>query len=363
MIESYSGVHDLAKEAGFQSSSIIGIAELLNILKINVPSNIFDSVRSEIAFFFGEECFEDSDRFSILVCGLSCFREEPVDPESIESWFPDETQALSENRTVTGLIAPFARRNYYREAVTRLKSVYKLITARSSFTKDSMKIFCNSHISEKLIAWASGLGNYGKNSLIIDKELGTEFVIAGMLLPFVDKNKEPELRERGAVCGLCEACIDACPTHAIGKHGAIDLERCIQALASKRITIPDQISDSWGSTIYGCEKCQDACPYNRNLKHRTETKSGDIGPAIPLAELLISTPEQIRSRFKKTAIDRSWIDAIAIKRNALIAAANRGNPSLLRVIEPLAADEDPVLRQTALWAINKIMKKKAFPPD
>jgi epoxyqueuosine reductase len=219
-----------------------------------------------------------------------------------------------------------------------------------------MHIFCNSRLPEKLIAWASGLGGYGKNSLIINKALGSQFVICGLLLDTRATSGIPHPDGIGALCGECNECITACPVGAIGPKAIIDGSKCMQFLATRIVRIPESILGQWGQMIYGCEICQDACPYNRSLSLATLTERGHIGPVVSLDMLLTMTTDEIKAYFKKTALGLSWIDPRAIQRNALIASGNSHNQALLPAVRSFLSVADPQIREVAEWAIQRIQQ-------
>ncbi|HEB10081.1 MAG TPA: hypothetical protein ENI06_02570, partial [Spirochaetales bacterium] len=148
---------------------------------------------------------------SFLVCALSSYRKEPDDLSTLQ-----EPHAL---------IAPFARRNYYREAVRRLKRIAVKIREKTGLTRQDIRILCNSRVVEKPLAVASGLGFYGKNSLVISPGLGSQFIIAvmSMELKMTGNYNNAVKQPAGSGCGDCRACISACPVGAIVKPGVIDL--------------------------------------------------------------------------------------------------------------------------------------------
>lgn len=236
------------------------------------------------------------------------------------------------------------------------KQVFKEIRKKTGITKKQGRIFCNSRAPEKFLAWASGLGGYGHNSLIIHKTLGSLFVIAGLLLLFPIE-ESPELNIPGfpgAPCGSCRACLDACPTNAIKAPRVIDQSICIQALSTRLIILPDYIKKAFGNRIYGCQVCQEVCPYNQDLCLETHTTRGEVGPWIPLNTLLQLSPLQLKNHLKKTVPGSSWIDMRALQRNALLAAGNLKCRSLLPLIAGYLDDPHPVLSDAAKWAVKRL---------
>jgi epoxyqueuosine reductase len=239
-----------------------------------------------------------------------------------------------------GRIAPFARRNYYREAVKRLKNISLKIRQQYGGEKSSFRIFCNSRISEKPLAEQSGLGCIGKNSLIITKTAGSLVILAAMTLPFPLETDKAEPK-RFEMCRACNnenpPCKAACPTGAVIGDGNINLKKCIQWYASGNGSktesqstppIPQEVLTHWGKRLYGCSNCQDACPHNRRAIHGVKTEEGTLPAYIDAEKILNMNDEEIKSFFKGTAMGLSWLGPKNIRRNASIISS--GNfPELL----------------------------------
>ncbi|MDR3144829.1 MAG: hypothetical protein LBU21_00975 [Treponema sp.] len=217
-----------------------------------------------------------------------------------------------------GYIAPFARRNYYREAVKRLKTLAAELRGRDGKKRD-FRIFCNSRIPEKPLAVQCGLGAPGRNGLVVSPRGGSLFVIAALTLPMPLESDGPE--PSFAPCGDCDPrdppCKRACPTGAQRGDGTIDLRRCIQWYASgKEERIPGEVARRWGRRLYGCSSCQDACPRNHPPIAGTETGEGPLPAWLDCRELLARSDGEIKARFKGTAMGLSWLGPAAIRRNA-----------------------------------------------
>jgi len=284
----------------------------------------------------------ENDEDSFLVCALSSYRKEPDD--------------LSTSQEPHALIAPFARRNYYREAVKRLRRIALKIREKTGLTSHDIRILCNSRVLEKPLAVAGGLGFYGKNSLVISPGLGSQFIIAvmSMELKMTGNYNKADKQPAGSGCGDCRACISACPVGAIIMPGVIDQKRCLQYLAARLDNFTLPVKRAWSYRFYGCRSCQEVCPFNRELSLETETELGVLGPSIAISSILSCPPEEIRQMFKGTQMGLSWVDPAALIRNALIAAGNRRNPGLLPYVEPFVGSSKAVLRESALWALREL---------
>ncbi len=281
---------------------------------------------------------------SYLLCALSCYRTEPED--------------LTRPGEPHGLIAPFARRNYYREAVARLKQVALRVRQKTGLDKGQLRLFSNSRLPEKALAAACGLGFYGKNSLLIAPDLGSVFVIAGLFLPLELTGPgdlpPPEWREPGRMCGQCTACTDSCPVGALQRPGVLDRPRWLQEMAGRASPFPEETRPAWGSRLYGCQTCQDCCPFNAALASESDCRYGRLGPSLPLKEVLERSPEEVKAAFRGTQMGLSWVSGEAILRNALLAAGNRAESSLLPLVERYSAVDPPLLRDAARWALGRM---------
>jgi len=245
-------------------------------------------------------------------------------------------------------IAPFARRNHYREIVKRLQKLVSRICKKGDFTKNDFRIFVNSSLPEKELALRSGLGFMGKNSLIITKEAGSQVVLGGIALPFILVEEKPALPVQFN-CGTCSRCIDACPTSAIN-DSKLDKSKCLQALATR--SFPEELWPLWENRLYGCQICQDVCPHNKTL-HNYTTEKGDLGPSISMKTLLQSG-ENIKELFKGSTLSPGWITAEHLLRNTLIAAGNHSEGFLLKdLIENYESHHNHEIARAAKWTLNK----------
>ncbi len=279
---------------------------------------------------------------SILVCCLSCRRSEPDDLSA-----PGDPHAL---------VAPFARRNYYRIAARMMGDAARGIAELLGIPRRSIRIFCNSRIPEKPLLAASGLAMVGRNSLAIVPGLGSLFIIAGAVIP----SALPEASAAPPVprdpCGSCRNCIDACPVGAISPAGVVDADHCLQGLAAAAVSFSPRLMETWGTRLYGCQECQSACPWNRRIAEAPDgaPAEGFPGPSVPLREILSRDPAELAQLFRGTAMGLSWISKDALLRNALVAAGNSGERSLTPLLEVHAESGTPAVQDAALWALEKL---------
>jgi epoxyqueuosine reductase len=316
-------LEDLILEEGFSKAALVRSDEL--------PQTV--SLHPEIATL-GQGTF--------LMTALSCYRE--------------ETEDLSQPGDPHVLIAPFARRNYYAEAVVRVKRVIRALCKNHGFSKQTLRIFCNSSLPEKALAATSGLGSYGKNTLILIPKLGSLFVIAGLFIPapVVGISSESAENSRFPLCHTCRACQDACPVDALDEAGCLDESRCLQALCTKPSQLSEAARQRWAFRLYGCQSCQDVCPHNRDLATGAATRRGELGPSLSLKHLLALSLEQLKEYIRGSALDRSWIPPRTLLRNALLAAGNRRDTAVLEIVNRHCSNPDPLVVQAATWAVSRI---------
>jgi epoxyqueuosine reductase QueG len=228
-------------------------------------------------------------------------------------------------------IAPFARRNYYREAVKRLQNLARGFRDRYGrenpeyALKRRYRVFCNSPIPEKPLAAACGLGVMGRNGLIITPEAGSLVILAALTLPFPLEGDGPLSGEDGICCekcGLKPPCMAACPTGAVRGDGRISLEKCVQWYASGNgESVPPEVAAKWGNRLYGCTACQDACVRNRRPIPAAASSEGPLPPYLDGRELLKLSDEELKARFRGSAMGLSWLSPAAIRRNIRTALA------------------------------------------
>jgi epoxyqueuosine reductase len=211
-------------------------------------------------------------------------------------------------------------------------------------------------LAEREFAWLAGLGWVGKNTMLIDPRAGSYFLLTALLTDF-------ELPADAAVdvdhCGTCTACLDACPTGAFVAPRRLDATRCISALTiEERGTIDPALREGMGDWIFGCDVCQEVCPWNRHaagsaepsLQPRTDTDGSRDG-TLSLAELLALDEEAFRRRFRGSPLLRA--KRRGLLRSAAIALGNRPDPAGFAALAAAAADPDPAVRGAAAWALGR----------
>jgi epoxyqueuosine reductase len=195
---------------------------------------------------------------------------------------------------------------------------------------------------ERDFARRAGLGWIGKNTMLINKHRGSYFFLGALLL---DLELTPDAPHELSHCGTCTACLDACPTDAFAGPGWLDARKCISYLTIElRSPVPAGLRPGVGDWLFGCDVCQEVCPWNRKDESQPDL--------VDAAELLSLTEEQFRSRYRGTAIYRT--KRRGLLRNAAIVLGNSGDERALPALRRALDDPDEMVRDAAAWAVAEI---------
>jgi epoxyqueuosine reductase len=211
-------------------------------------------------------------------------------------------------------------------------------------------------VAEKAYAVAAGLGSYGKNTCVLNQRLGSWFFI-GVLI--TDLDLEPD-QPTPDICGSCRACIDACPTQAFPEPYVLDARRCISYLTIEvKGSIDPSLRGPMGRHVFGCDICQDVCPWNRKRRAfgdaAFEPRPQLLAPEFEdLASLSI---EDFQRQFAKNPLKRS--KRLGLLRNVAVAIGNAGSREHLVLLDRLLEDHDPVVREHALWGRERLRARLA----
>ena len=213
---------------------------------------------------------------------------------------------------------------------------------------------------ERAAAASAGIGFFGKNTNLLQPRSGSWFFLSEILL---DLELPADSHEIKISCGTCHRCIDACPTDAFAGPYRLDSRRCISYLTIENNgAIPRELRMGLGEWLFGCDVCQDVCPFNRFASETAWPEfhpDAGAGPRLDLVEVLsIATDEEFRARFRGTALTRP--KRRGLLRNASVVAANIGAtavvPSLVVRIE---SDPEPLIRSHSLWALAQLDPPRA----
>jgi epoxyqueuosine reductase len=207
----------------------------------------------------------------------------------------------------------------------------------------------NDHVDREAAA-RSGVGFYGKNTMLITRRHGS-WVVLGTLVTEAELETSPPLP---LDCGSCTLCIEACPTGALDEPGTLDSTRCLSYWSQAPGSIPEEYRAELGAQVYGCDICQDVCPWNRGVEKRRaeEPLPGEAEPHVSLVEWLELSDGELRTRYERLYFPRK--DPRYLRRNALVALGNSAAPELRAAAETYAAGDDPMLREHAEWALARL---------
>jgi epoxyqueuosine reductase len=207
----------------------------------------------------------------------------------------------------------------------------------------------------KSMAVRAGVGWQGEHSLVVNRGLGSWITLGCLLL---DTELEPDDPQESG-CGGCTACMAACPTGAIKAPGVIDANRCIDYLTCKTGLVSHDLRERMGNRIVSCDRCQEACPYNRKSK-ATRKAIPELDPRYRVSPALIPLLRTREEEFARHYADCDLIDnsPVSFRRNVVTALGNLGDPVALTELEGLEAD-DPVVSETCEWAIERIRSRRA----
>ncbi len=207
----------------------------------------------------------------------------------------------------------------------------------------------NDHVDREG-AVRAGVAFYGKNTMAITRRFGS-WVVLGTLVTDIEIDRSEPL---ALDCGSCRLCIEACPTDALDEPGVLDSTRCLSYWTQAPAPIPEEYRGPLGTQVYGCDICQDVCPWNRGIEKRRAgaTPGPEAEPVISLVDWLEASDEDLCERYDRLYVPRN--DARYLRRNALVAAGNAGDPGLGPAVRRHAEGEDELLRDHAAWALARL---------
>jgi epoxyqueuosine reductase len=312
--------------------------------------------------------------------------------EELPSPAKNEGRNSSQGRDATAWISRYGwGRDYHKVMKRKLEALRRSIEALATGVETRVYVDTGP-IVERAFARFSGIGWMGKNTCLINEGSGSWFFLGVVLTSLALRPDIPAFDR----CGSCRRCIEACPTGALDQPYGMDASRCIAYLTIElKGSIPAELRAAMGVNVFGCDICQDVCPWNRPQRRpqvarpAAEVESAAAGPKRPrnaahtsiaeflpkriqagsgqdedatefslfnppLARLLGMTEDEFELNFSNTPIRRPKYRGFI--RNACVAAANSGKRELLAVIEKLTSHRDPVIREHARWAAARLEK-------
>jgi epoxyqueuosine reductase len=243
-----------------------------------------------------------------------------------------------------GRLPRYAWRDHYADLREKLDALGRRLGGSYRVLVDA-----NHHV-DRAGAARAGVGFIGKNTMLITERHGS-WVVLGTLVTDVSIESTTPLQ---LDCGSCRLCIDACPTGAIVGAGVLDSRLCLAYWTQAPHAIPEEFREELGPQVYGCDICQDVCPWNRGIEKRRREHSlpEDAMPAVSLVGWLEQDGSELVSD-----LDRLYVQKNAarwLRRNALVALGNVGRSEDSGAAEPYTSGDDPILAETAEWALARI---------
>jgi epoxyqueuosine reductase len=282
---------------------------------------------------------------SVIVCALNYNTDQPY-----------STHAGSTNQ---GWISRYAwlQRDYHDILLEKLRALEARLT--DLCTKQQLpppRTWCyvdTGPVIERIFAKYAGIGWIGKNTCILNERLGS-WLFLGVILTSLELSPDLPPADR---CGSCTRCLDACPTDAFPAPYQLDPTRCISYLTiEKRGGIPEDLRADIGRHVFGCDICQDVCPWNREaptaMDHELAARPELVNPDLEwLASLSL---EDFRRVFRGSPVKRTKYSGL--RRNIAIAIGNSGDSRFVPILQALASDDDAVVSEHARWALHRLHK-------
>ncbi|MBN1991701.1 MAG: tRNA epoxyqueuosine(34) reductase QueG [Anaerolineae bacterium] len=296
---------------------------------------------------------------SVIVVGLSYFTLNPPP----ELW----------NDPMRGRIARYAWGvDYHDILLPRLRELAEFVAKEADRSLEQRAYVDTGPVLERDFAAQAGLGFIGKNTLLIHPPLGSYLFLAEILLDLELEHDEPALdggagchfgssdkTKRRGDCGRCTRCLEICPTRAFPAPYILNSNRCISYLTIElKGSIPLELRSRLGNWIFGCDACQEICPWVRRYARpgRQDFLKFDPEWAAPkLVDLMAMDEAAFQARFQDSPVKRA--KRRGFLRNVAVALGNAGNPAALSVLEQAAThDAEPLIREHAAWAIEQIKR-------
>jgi epoxyqueuosine reductase len=283
---------------------------------------------------------------SVVVCAINYNTSQPY-----------STQA---DQSTRGWISRYAwsQQDYHEIVLKKLKLVETrlraAIAASDSSNVEQFQTRCyvdTGPLIERVYAKYAGIGWIGKNTCVINQQLGS-WLFLGVILTSLELTPDLPAPDR---CGTCTRCIDACPTDAFISDRQMDASRCISYLTiEKRGSIPEDLRAGIGRQVFGCDICQDVCPWNRKAPATAEPgfqpRPELVNPALDwLSEM---TAENFRETFRGSPVKRTKLSGL--RRNAVVSMGNSKDRRFLPKLQRLADDPDPLVAEHASWAMRQL---------
>jgi epoxyqueuosine reductase len=258
----------------------------------------------------------------------------------------------------SGPVARYARGDDYHDVMLdRLTQLQRWIEAHVGRRVAGKPYVDTGPLLERDLARRAGLGWFGKNTMLINPRAGSFFFLGSLL---VDLDLEADAPFEADHCGTCRRCLDACPTGALGEAHVLDATKCIAYLTIElKGEIPLELRPQIGDLVYGCDICQEVCPWNE--KFAIALRENSFRPREAVAgksaetlarELLAMSDDDFRTAFKDSPMKRAKLRGL--KRNSAVVLGNSQTPENAPWLIAALTDAEPLVRVHAAWALNRI---------
>ena len=274
---------------------------------------------------------------SVVMLGLNYRTEEPVPSEPSHGKISRYAWGTTDYHTVL------------REKLKRLSQFVKQREPQSR----TRGVVDTAPLLERDFARLAGLGWFGKNTLLINKRQGSWLFLSALL---TDLELQYDSPHETSHCGTCTRCLEACPTAAFDAPYVLDARKCISYLTIElRGSIPEPLRTGLGDWLFGCDICQDVCPWNKKAPTTTEPafQPRDDLRQVAARRLLRMSQEEFDQEFAETPLARPG--RAGLLRNAAIVLGNSGDPAAIPILTDALQDAEPTVREAAEWAIKKLV--------
>ncbi len=274
----------------------------------------------------------------------------PIGGEGAAGDAPSGDRSL---RATSGKVARYARgRDYHDVLLPRLWALVRFLEEQVGRPVAARVFVDHGPCPDRAVAQRAGLGFYGKNTNLLTRSHGS-YVLLGAAL--TDVALPPDAPAIGD-CGSCTLCLDACPTGALPEPYRLDSARCISYLTIEhRGALPEALRPLVGDHLFGCDVCQEVCPWNRLAAPTREpafAPAAGAGAALDPAAVLALDEGAYREQFRGSALKRAKRQGL--RRNAALALGNAADPAARPALAAAAADGDPVVAEQAAWSLARL---------
>lgn len=260
---------------------------------------------------------------------------------------------VPEESSVVGRIAKYAQTaSDYHDVVRKMLKQLADFLHEVSPGCVTRAVVDTAPLLERDFARKAGLGWFGKNTMLINKQKGSNFFLGAIL---TDIELQPDAPFEASHCGTCTRCLDVCPSDAFVKEYVLDARRCISyhTIEQRNSQIPIEMRPAIQDWIFGCDLCQEVCPWTRHAPsgHQSELQPQE-NLSVSAVDFLEMNDDEFRSQYKKTSLWRTG--RIALARNAAIVLGNSGDPKYLEVLIQQMHNENPLIQGAVVWAMGQL---------